>query len=142
MEADPRKRVAIFLHDGAYDRLHQGCAIAAAAAAGGRDVQVFLFWWALDRFLAGGFDEPDMGAAAGPSQAARAAEEAFEKGAPTAAALLQAARDTGRCTLYACSASAFLLGKRPDHIAARVDQVVGWSAILGLTSGVVDRFYL
>ncbi|HWV37086.1 MAG TPA: hypothetical protein VN033_01265 [Vulgatibacter sp.] len=142
MEADPRKRVAIFLHDGAYDRLHQGCAIAAAAAAGGRDVQVFLFWWALERFLAGGFDEPDMGATAGPPDAARAAVDAFEKGAPTAAELLQAARATGRCTLYACSASAFLLGRRPDQIASGVDQVVGWSAILGLTAGVTDRFYL
>lgn len=142
MEPDPRKRVAIFLHDGAYDRLHQGCAIAAAAAAGGRDVQIFLFWWALERYLSGGFDEPDMGGTQGPPDAARAAEEAFEKGAPTAAALLQAARDTGHCTLYACSASAILLGRRPDTIASRVDQVVGWSAILGLTAGVVDRFYL
>ncbi len=141
MEVDPRKRVAIFLHGGDYDRLHQGCSIAASATAGGRDVQLFLFWWALDRFLEGGFAEPDF-SHLGPRPEAAAAEDAFEKGAPTAAALLQVARDSGRCMVYACSASANLLGRRPDEIARQVDQVVGWTAILGLTSGVIDRFYL
>lgn len=142
MEVDPRKRVALFLHSGDYDRLHQACAIAAAAASSGRDVQIFFFWWALDQLLSGGLDRPDFGHHEGPSEATSAAEDAFEKGYPTAAALLQAARDTGHCTVYACSASSGLLGRRPDEIARHVDQLVGWTAILGLTAGVVDRFYL
>lgn len=141
MEADPLRRVAIFLHSGDYDRLHQGCSIAAAAAAGGREVQLFLFWWALDRFLRGGFAEPAL-EGLGPREVVEAAEDAFDEGAPTAAALLEAARASGKCTLYACSASAIFLGQRPDRIASSVDQVVGWSAILGITSGIVDRFYL
>jgi peroxiredoxin family protein len=77
-----------------------------------------------------------------PAPTLEAAEDAFESGYPTAAALLQVARDSGHCTVYACSASAGLLGRRPDEIAAHVDQVVGWTAILGLTAGVIDRFYL
>lgn len=141
MESDPSKRVAIFLHSGDYDRLHQGCSIAASATAGGRDVQLFLFWWALDRFLRDGFSTPDFEQLKDPDLAA-AAEDAFEKGAPTAAALLEVAKASGRCTVYACSASASLLGRRPAEIAERVDQVVGWTSILGLTAGVVDRFYL
>ena len=44
MESDPRKRVAIFLHGGAYDIVHQGCSIAASATAMGKEVQLFLFW--------------------------------------------------------------------------------------------------
>ena len=119
--------------------MHQGCSIAAAAASAGRDVQLFLFWWALELLLEGGLERPSF---PGPSRAAAAAEDAFEKGAPTAAALLAAARETGRCTVYACSASAALIGRRQDEIAAKVDLVVGWTAILSLTEGVADRFYL
>lgn len=140
MNPDPRTRVAVFLHAGDYDRLHQGCAIAAAAAAAGRDVQVFFFWWALDRLLAGDLARPSF--EAGPDTAVAAAEDAFDRGYPTAAALLEAARATGHVVVYACSASAGLLGRRPDAIAGQVDQVVGWSTILALTEGVVDRFYL
>ena len=142
MEVDPRKRVALFLHSGDYDRLHQGASIAATAAASGRDVQVFFFWWALDRLVAGGLAEPSFREGIAPPRTIEAAEDAFEGGYPTAEALFEMARSTGRCTLYACSASAGLLGRRPDTIAERVDQVVGWSAILALTAGVVDRFYL
>lgn len=140
MDPDPRRRVAIFLHAGDYDRVHQGCAIAAAAATAGRDVQLFLFWWALDLLLDGGFERPAF--TAGTARAVEAAGDAFEKGAPTAGQLLAAARETGRCTVYACSASAALIGRRQDEIAAKVDLVVGWTAILSLTEGVVDRFYL
>lgn len=140
MNPDPRTRVAVFLHAGDYDRLHQGCAIAAAAAAAGRDVQVFFFWWALERLLAGDLARPSF--EAGPDTAVAAAEDAFDRGYPTAAALLEAARETGHLVVYACSASAGLLGRRPDTIAAHVDQVVGWSTILAVTEGVVDRFYL
>lgn len=142
MEVDPRKRVALFLHSGDYDRLHQACAIAAAATASGRDVQVFFFWWALDQLLRGGLETPEFREGVGPGEALSAAEDAFDSGYPSAAALLEAARSTGLCTVYACSASAGLLGRRPDQIAEKVDQVVGWTAILALTAGVVDRFYL
>lgn len=142
MELDPRKRVALFVHSGDYDRLHQACSIAASATAAGRDVQLFFFWWALDRLVRGELDRPDFSHVAAHPAAREAAEDAFERGYPTAAALLEAARASGRCTVYACSASAGLLGRRPDEIAACVDQVVGWTAILSLTAGVVDRFYL
>lgn len=142
MEVDPRKRVALFLHSGDYDRLHQACSIAAAATASGRDVQVFFFWWALDALVRGTLDTPSFAEGVAARETIEAAEDAFDSGYPTAAALLEVARASGHCTVYACSASAGLLGRRPDEIAGRVDQVVGWTAILGLTAGVVDRFYL
>src|SRR4051794_34734788 len=47
----PASKVAIFLHAGDYDRVHQGLSIAAAAGASGRRVDVFFFWWALERLL-------------------------------------------------------------------------------------------
>ena len=105
-------------------------------------MQVFFFWWALDALVRGTLDTPSFAEGVAARETIEAAEDAFDSGYPTAAALLEVARASGHCTVYACSASAGLLGRRPDEIAGRVDQVVGWTAILGLTAGVVDRFYL
>jgi len=138
----PDARIAIFLQSGAYDRIHQGLAIAAAAAAAGREVHLFFFWWALDRLLRDDLGEPNFDDAEAPEATRDAAEDAFASGYPTAAQLLDSVRASGRCTIYACSASAGLLGVRPDRVAEKVDRVVGWSAILSITAGITDRFYL
>ena len=132
-------RVAVFLHSGDYARMHQGLSIAAATAAGGREVLVFFFWWALERLVEGRLDEPDFGEAPGRAGAA----DRFEsRGMPTLRALLQHARESGKCRLYACSGSLAAVADRPDAVERAVDQVVGWSTILELTAGVTDRFDL
>ena len=131
--------VAVFLHGGDYDRLHQGAAIAAAAAAADRPVELFFFWWALARLAEGGLARPDF---PGRPDADEVAHRFEARGWPTAAALLASARETGRCRVHACSASLEMLGLRPDAVEGFVDSILGWSAILARTAGVVDRFYL
>lgn len=136
MAEDRSQRVAIFLHGAEYDRLHQGCAIAATAASTGRPVDVFFFWYALAALVAGKLAQPHF-----PGREDLA--ERFESGSyPTAQALLDAARATGRCTVYACTASSGLMGASPSRIAELVDHHVGWATILDVTRGVTDRFYL
>jgi peroxiredoxin family protein len=132
-------RVAVFLHSGDYERMHQGLSIAASAAAGGREVLVFFFWWALERLAAGRLDEPDFGDA--PERAA-AADRFEARGLPTLRALLEHVRQSGKCRLFACSGSLAAVADRPDGLERAVDQVVGWSTILELTAGVTDRFDL
>jgi peroxiredoxin family protein len=130
----PDPRVAVFLHSGDYDRVHQGAAIAAAASSAGRPVEVFFFWWALRRLVDGGLAKVDLD----PDLSHR-----FEtRGYPTAATLLQAARDTGHCRVFACSASMEMLGLRPPELEPLVDSILGWNGILARTEGVTDRFYL
>lgn len=134
--------VALFLHAGEYDRLHQGAAIAAAATAAGRKVEIFFFWWALRALVTGALSHPE-----GDARLGAPAEEAIlhrleAHSHPTAAELLAAARASGLCRLFACSASAELLGLRADALSDRVDSVVGWSGILARTEGITDRFYL
>ena len=136
MSASRTDRVAVFLHAGEYDRLHQGCSIAATATASGRPVDVYFFWHALEALASGRLGEPRF-----PGR--EDLSERFESGNyPTAQALLEAARATGRCTLYACTASSGLMGVAPDRVAALVDHHVGWATILEASRGVVDRFYL
>lgn len=130
-------RIAVFLHSGEYDRVHQGLSIAVAGAAAGRPVDVFFFWWALERLDRGALDEPDFGDGHG-----EAADRFEARGLPTLRQLLDAARASGRCTVYGCSGSMAAVCATPETVRASVDQVVGWSTILKLTAGVADRFYL
>ena len=127
--------LAIFLHSGAYDRLHQGLSIAAAGAALGRRVDIYFFWWALERLLTDRLDEPDF-----PDREEVAAR--FEaRGLPTLRTLLQHVRDSGQVTLVACTGSLAALGLTPQA-EGRVDTVLGWTSILIRTAGLTDRFYL
>jgi len=130
-------RLAIFLQSGDYDRVHQGFSIAVTAATTGRQVEVFLFWWALERLLRDDLDAPDFG----PGRE-EMAEEFVERGFPTIRQLLEAARASGRVRIFACTGSMAILGFTPPAVQDKVDELVGWSTILDRTAGVVDRFVL
>ena len=130
-------KVAVFLHSGDYDRVHQALSIAAAAAAQGRPVELFFFWWALQRLVTDALDEPDFG-----PQHDDAAARFEARGAPTLRELMAHVRESGQCTLFACTASMDVAGVTPPEVEKRVDRCVGWSTILKLTEGVTDRFYL
>src|SRR5205814_6231619 len=84
-------RVAVFLHSGDYERMHQGLSVAAAAAASGREVLVFFFWWALERLVADRLDEPDFA-----GEQARAADRFESRQLPTLRQLLEHARQSGK----------------------------------------------
>jgi peroxiredoxin family protein len=128
--------LAIFLHSGAYDRLHQGLSIAASGAALGRRVDIYFFWWALERLLTDRLDEPDF-----PERDEIAAR--FEaRGLPTLRALLTHLRSTDQVTLVACTGSLAALGFTPADAEKRVDTLLGWTSILTRTAGITDRFYL
>jgi peroxiredoxin family protein len=129
------QRLAIFLHSGDYDRVHQGLAVAVSAAATGRSVDVYFFWWALDRLLRGDLDDPDFG----PGRE-HLAEDFLERGFPSIRQLLDAARESGQVRLYACSGSLAILGRNAGDLEGKVDGLVGWAAILERTAGVTDRF--
>ncbi len=129
-------RLAVFVHSGEYDRVHQALSIAAAAATSGRPVDVFFFWWALDRLARGDLESPDFGVGR-KDLTERFVDEKF----PTAGQLLTAAR-AGGARVFACTGSMAILGHKPSAFEGKVDGVVGWSAILDMTAGVTDRFYL
>jgi peroxiredoxin family protein len=129
------ERLAVFLHSGDYDRVHQGLSIAVAGSAAGREVDVFFFWWALDRLLRDDLDAPNFG-----PEHIHVAERFTEQGFPTLRQLLDTARMTGRVKLLACSASLAVIGRTPLAVEGKVDELVGWATILDRTEGVSDRF--
>ena len=130
-------KLAIFLHSGDYDRVHQGLSIAVAGASAGRKVEVYFFWWALDRLIRDDLDVPLFG-----PERAELADDFTEKGFPTIRELIAAARSSGLVRLHACSGSLAILGKTAEAIEGKVDELVGWAAILERTAAVTDRFLL
>ncbi|MDY7229652.1 hypothetical protein [Hyalangium rubrum] len=130
-------KVVVFLHSGDYDRVHQGLSIAAAAVASGRRAEVYLFWWALERFLQDRLDEPDF------QPPREDVADRFEtRRMPTLRALLEHLRESGLCTVQGCTGSLAALGSEAEADKGTIDGWVGWTAILQRTAGVVDRFYL
>lgn len=127
--------VVIFLHHGEWDAVHQALSIAAAATATGREVELFFFWWALERLVRGNLDEPDL-----ERDDVNATMEL--RGVPTCRQLLDVVRDSGHAKLFACSGSMASLGLTPPDVEPKVDALIGWTAILQRTAGVVDRFTL
>lgn len=136
MAASPLPPLAVFLHSGAYDRVHQGLAIAAAAAASGRTVHLVFTWWALERLLDGKLDAPDF-----PDRPE--VEERFEaRGMPTLRELLEHLQQGGCCHTWGCTGSLAALGRTPLEAEGKVEQLAGWSTLLQVTAGISDRFYV
>ncbi len=126
--------VIVFFHSGAYDAVHQGVSIAASATSLGREVELYFFWWALERLVKGPLDAPDL--------REDVADEMEKRGVPTIAQLLEVVRGSGKARLYACSGSMASLGLTPPQVEKSVDQVIGWTTILQRTAGVTDRFFV
>jgi peroxiredoxin family protein len=126
--------VVIFVHSGDYDRLHEAFSIAATAGAANRPVDVVFSWFGLEALVRGDLERPHF-----PGRP-ELSESMADGAAPTVAELAKAARASGQCTFYGCTGSASHLGIRPDRLEAAVDHPMGWSSILQVTRGVVDRF--
>src|SRR5260370_39784315 len=100
-----RPRVAIFVHGGEYDRVHEALSIAAAAVSCEKHADVFLFWWALERFAQGRLDEPDF--AGGREDVVGRFEV---RRVPKLRSLLPYLGESGEGTMYARPASMQKLG--------------------------------
>lgn len=126
----------IFFHRGEYDAVHQGLSIAAAAGSTGRKVELYFFWFALERLVRGNLDEPDLEG----RDDVNATMELRQ--VPTCRQLLDVVRDSGVATLFACTGSMASLGLNPPDVEPKVDSLIGWTTILGRTQGIVDRFFV
>lgn len=126
--------LVVHVHAGDYDRLHQACAFAASAASLNWRVVLAFYMYALKAVADGGLE------ALGDDELGTGMEAA---GAPTAAELLERARELSEVTVVACSASAQFWSLRPDRLLEGVfDEVAGITSILKRTRGAGQVLYL
>lgn len=109
----------ILAHDDAWRARFQVSSLAASAVAAGQEVAVAFFFDALAAWATGRWDyhEPMP-----PVPLDRL--EALDL--PPLSSLLAAGRDKGLLRLYACSASARILGLDAGRLQDQVDAIVGW----------------
>lgn len=118
-------RLLILAHGGSWDRRYQVSALAASAAAAGDRVDLGLFFGALDAWARGGWDRLDPEPPIDPERLKRL-------DFPALTTLLEPARASGRLHVYACSASARILGLDPPVVQSGVDVLCGWQTFAKL----------
>src|SRR5215210_6756213 len=111
----------ILAHGGSWDMRFQISSLAASAAVGGDRVDIALFFGALDAWARGRWDELDP-------QPPVSAERLESLGMPPPSEMLAQGREDGLIRLYACSASARMLGLEIAQVQASVDAILGWQS--------------
>lgn len=118
-------RLLILAHGASWDRRYQVSALAASAASAGDQVDVGLFFGALDAWVGNDWDRLDP---APPVDAGRLATLDF----PPLSTLLDSARSSTGVHLYACTASVRILDLDPARVQSRVDVLCGWQTFAKL----------
>jgi len=111
----------ILAHGGSWDMRFQISSLAASAAAAGERVDIAMFFGALDAWARGRWDELDP-------RPPVSAERLESLGMPPLTEMLTAGREDGLIRLYACSASARMLGLDTAQVQAAVDALLGWQS--------------
>jgi peroxiredoxin family protein len=136
-----KPRFVIFLHGGTYDKLHQAATIGLTAAAMGKEVYVFLMFWAIKKLAMGELDRVDFS----PAYEAHAEEVArmmTEKKAPKISEMFKEAKEVGSFKLIACSAGLEYMSVKYEDFASQVDEVLGLPLILNLAADAETTLFI
>jgi len=117
----------ILAHGGAWETRFQVSSLAASAAAAGEEVEIALFFAALDAWAGGRWDALDPGPPL-------SAERLEALGLPPLSTLLTPGREAGSIRIYACSASSRILGLDMAGVQEAVDAVLGWQTLSRMTA--------
>ena len=111
----------ILAHGGSWEMRFQISSLAASVAAAGDPVDVALFFDALRAWAGGGWDDLDP-------QPPLTADRLEALNMPPLSEMLAPGRDEGLIRVYACSASARMLGLDAARVQASVDAFLGWQS--------------
>jgi peroxiredoxin family protein len=138
---EKNRPLVIYAHSDGFDKLYQVASIALTAAVSSRPVAVVFFFWALKAVVDGKMDEFVFSAAA-PEAAETARAKISTSNNPKPSEMLKMARESGRLKVFACSASMQYMGLELEEVKKVVDEVVGMSTILRLSSQACDTIYI
>jgi peroxiredoxin family protein len=120
--------LSLVLFSGTEDRLQAAAVMAAGAAALGRQVHIFLQYWALDAFRADRIGQPlPLAPEAGPA-GKEAVEQMRAAGQQPWSVTLAQAKEIGEVDIQACSLSMDVLSLSADQLDPLVDGVEGVAA--------------
>jgi peroxiredoxin family protein len=126
--------LSLVLFSGTDDKLTAASVLTAGAAVMGRNVNIFLQYWALDAFRADRIRK-DHGAAA--EAGAEGLETMQRHGGQHWADTLSQARDIGEVRIHACALSMEMFGITKDDLDTLVDDVEGVAAFMADATGPI-----
>jgi peroxiredoxin family protein len=126
--------LSLVLFSGTDDKLTAAAVLTAGAAAMGRDVNVFLQYWALDAFRADRIHK-DHGAA--PESGPEGLAAMQRHGGQHWSDILAQAKDIGEVHVHACALSMEMFGITKDDLDPIVEDVEGVAAFMADATGPI-----
>ena len=121
--------LSLILFSGTDDKLGAAAILATGAAAMGRQVNVFLQYWAVDAFRKDRVTA-DHGVVAEAGSAGAALVHKDQTGDRHWSALFRQAKDIGEVRIHACALSMDLFGITKDDLDPLVDDVEGVASFM------------
>ncbi len=136
-----KKKFVIFAHSGTYDKLYQIITLAITAAAMGRETYIFLFFWALRRFVNDEFDVKKLSDEFG-EEGDRLSKRMQEINPVSLKEILNEVRGMGNLKVYACTAAVKLMELEEAKVKSRVDDILGLTTILEMADGAETQLFI
>lgn len=135
------KKFVLFLHSGNYDKLYQAVMLAITSASMGNKVYIFLFFWALRKFVTDKIDViefPD-----GMHEEDKRLLEAVPQGQPNMLKeLLSEVSKMGNLEVYACSGAVKLMELDEELVKSKVKEIIGLPTMLKMAEGAETQLFI
>lgn len=136
-----KKKFVIFAHSGTYDKLYQIITLAITAASMGRETYIFLFFWALRRFVNEEFDATRLAAEFG-EEGERLSKRMQQINPISLKELLHDVRTVGNLKVYACTGAVKLMELEESVVRSRVDDILGLTTLLEIADGAETQLFI
>jgi peroxiredoxin family protein len=136
-----KKKFVIFAHSGTYDKLYQIITFAITAASMGRETYIFLFFWALKKFVNEDFDTKKLPAEFG-EEGERLSKRIQEINPISLKEILYDVRMMGNLKIYACTTAVKLMELDESVVKAKVDDIVGLTTLLEIADGAETQLFI
>lgn len=136
-----KKKFVLFAHSGTYDKLYQMVTLAITAASMGRETYIFLFFWALRRFVNEEFQVSSLSAEFG-EEGERLSKRMKEINPISLKEILDDVRKMGNLKVYACTAAVKLMELEESVVKSKVDDIIGLTTILEMAEGAEIQLFI
>lgn len=136
-----KKKYVIFAHSGTYDKLYQIITLAITAASMGRETYIFLFFWALKRFVNEEFSPEILGSEFG-EEGEKLGKRISDMNPVSLKELLTEVKTLGNLKLYACSGAVKLMDLEEKKVKSKVDDILGLTTIMEIADGAETQLFI
>ncbi|MDQ1272066.1 MAG: hypothetical protein QG591_696 [Planctomycetota bacterium] len=136
-----KKKFVIFAHSGTYDKLYQIITLAITAASMGRETYIFLFFWALKRFVNEEYDVTKLSSEYG-DEGEKLSKRMQKINPISLKELLHDVRTMGNLKVYACTGAVKLMELEESVVRTRVDDILGLTTLLEMADGAETQLFI